>query len=598
VEALRAFHDAETLAGFAARWSRDQRPAARRFLLEYLDRPLNAFRHEPLIKRLFKHAEAAGDDELMARFLVLFDRSMRREEYRRTHYEGHTARTPAEAEALVARWQSLGYENIDSWPDARGQVRVYGRWYEPGLRTPFGTTMPRDKGFGKLLDGAAIPARTRQRFARLRLFSAATRHYLRRRAWRYFRRLGRTDPGRYLRAVSLAVVRYADEDVSSGLALIDNWGLIHILFHRSPVLMARPAGWVPAEGRTLGELTPAPIYQALWENEPRAIVDVLIAASCRPVRQWAIQMIRRHDTARATIRLDELLTLLGHEDPDVVAFAAECLKEAKGLEDLDLPRWLELVETASPASLPTFVEVMRLHVDAQRPTLEQAVRLAMSRPLPLARLGLEWLGTKVPRNEAECRMLLTLADAECAPVRPEIVRHVVQRLAGSPHFEPGWVLELLDSRHEDSRAEGFAWFRTEPRAGDDVALWSRLLESPHDDVRLALVAQLEARVKGRDEERLAALDFGPEALRLLWASVLLNVHRGSGAKPRVVRQLVRWIERRPEDAAALLPLLAVALRSSRGPERRAGLAAVAALVARREEVAGLLTASVPELKLL
>src|SRR3954465_8090817 len=54
VERLRAFHDAETLAGFAARWHGDRRSASRRLLLEYLDHPLDAYRHEPLVKRLFK----------------------------------------------------------------------------------------------------------------------------------------------------------------------------------------------------------------------------------------------------------------------------------------------------------------------------------------------------------------------------------------------------------------------------------------------------------------------------------------------------------------------------------------------------------------
>src|SRR3954452_25034539 len=63
-ERLRAFHDPEALASFAARWYGDRRPASRRLLLEYLDRPLDAYRHEPLAKRLFKLAEAAGDDEV------------------------------------------------------------------------------------------------------------------------------------------------------------------------------------------------------------------------------------------------------------------------------------------------------------------------------------------------------------------------------------------------------------------------------------------------------------------------------------------------------------------------------------------------------
>ena len=32
--------------------------------------------------------------------------------------------------------------------------------------------------------------------------------------------------------------QYTDEDVSDGLALLDNWGLIHILFHGCPALWA------------------------------------------------------------------------------------------------------------------------------------------------------------------------------------------------------------------------------------------------------------------------------------------------------------------------------------------------------------------------
>src|ERR1700733_3370999 len=79
VDAIREVHDADALAEFASTWFKDRRPDSRWLLYEYLDRPLNAFRHEGLIKRLFKRAEAEGDDPLMARFLVLFDRSIRRE---------------------------------------------------------------------------------------------------------------------------------------------------------------------------------------------------------------------------------------------------------------------------------------------------------------------------------------------------------------------------------------------------------------------------------------------------------------------------------------------------------------------------------------
>src|SRR5262245_18169491 len=78
VAELRKVHDAERLGQFAARWLADSRPAARQMLFEYLSLPLNAFRHEALVKRLFKGAEKAGDDELMGAFLVALDRSLRR----------------------------------------------------------------------------------------------------------------------------------------------------------------------------------------------------------------------------------------------------------------------------------------------------------------------------------------------------------------------------------------------------------------------------------------------------------------------------------------------------------------------------------------
>ena len=78
VDRLREFADADALGTFAERWYTEPSPNARRLLLAYLERPLNAFRHEALVKRLFKHAEAAGDDAVMARFLVALDRSIRR----------------------------------------------------------------------------------------------------------------------------------------------------------------------------------------------------------------------------------------------------------------------------------------------------------------------------------------------------------------------------------------------------------------------------------------------------------------------------------------------------------------------------------------
>jgi len=617
VDELRRCSDAERLAGFAVRWYADPRIVARRFLCDYLSRPLNAFRHEPLVKRLFKLAEKAEDDATMARFLVLFDRSIRRVKRKSRSHLHETLNRRDAAQALLQKWSAEGatYTNVYEW---RNQFHA-----SETLRCPPSTAMPRgtikesyrDPRTGRTAtatdvqallglsefptgDLKNLPDRLRKRIERLRLFSVHTRYYLRRRAWRYFRRLGKQQPEGYVAAVSEALKLYDDADASDGLALLDNWGLMHILFHHSPVLVAQPHGWTMAPDRALSELKPAPCFASLWKAAPRALVDILKNARCRAVRSWAIQVIRA-EPARilAQCPLEELLALLGHEDDEVAALAAEGLQHVTGLDRLPVERWLSLLDTPNVSALETLCQLVTAHVKPEMVTLAQAVRVAISRPFPVARLGLEWLRSKSPVTSDECRALFGLAEAQAESVRPQLVRWVRSALSASPSFQPVWVLEFLDSRHADVRGEGWLWFQEDARLCDHVELWRKLLESPYDDVRLKLIAALEQRAAARKSlEDESALD--AELLRFLWASVLLNIHRGGRSKPLVVAQLVRRLERRPDEAERLLPILRVALRSVRGPEWRAGLAGIVRLAERQPALADDIRASVPELNLL
>src|SRR5262249_10540388 len=151
-------------------------------------------------------------------------------------------------------------------------------------------------------------------------------------------------------------------------------------------------------------------------------------------------------------------------------------------------------------------------------SLEQAVHVAERRPVPIARLGLAWLRTKAPADEAGCRLLLGLTEAEAEPVRPELVRWARGLLSASPYFQVSWLLEYLDNRHADVRAEGWAWLQEEPRARNDVELWPRLLESPYDDVRLKLVADLEDRLEWSGPGGIERGTLTPELIQFLWAS--------------------------------------------------------------------------------
>src|SRR4030095_10463262 len=74
IETVRKVNQPRALAGLADRWKRDPRPWARAQALAYLEQPLNCPGHQPVVRRLFKQAEEARDHELMAAFLVAFDR--------------------------------------------------------------------------------------------------------------------------------------------------------------------------------------------------------------------------------------------------------------------------------------------------------------------------------------------------------------------------------------------------------------------------------------------------------------------------------------------------------------------------------------------
>jgi hypothetical protein len=89
----------------------------------------------------------------------------------------------------------------------------------------------------------------------------------------------------------------------------------------------------------------------------------------------------------------------------------------------------------------------------------------------------------------------------------------------------------------------------------------------------------------------------PSTVRQLWATALLGIHRGGRVKQQVVTQVARRVAAKPEEADALIPLLGIALRSVRAPERRAGLAAVARAAYTTPALREALARQLPELHL-
>ena len=121
----------------------------------------------------------------------------------------------------------------------------------------------------------------------------------------------------------------------------------------------------------------------------------------------------------------------------------------------------------------------------------------------------------------------------------------------------------------------------------DAGLWCRLLETPYDDLRLPLIDELA--------RRSTLPGAGADDLAPVWCSVLLGVHRGGRQKIKATQQIARKLADDPAQAEKLLPVLVVAVRSIRGAESRAGLAAVVSAVEARPELGPLVRQQLPEL---
>lgn len=580
---LRKVPDADRLGKFATKWLDDPRPVARQFLFEYLARPLACFRHEALVKRLFKLAEKKQDDELMGAFLVALDRTVRRVRRQRSLYKWDRCKTQADAEAREREWVADGYQ-ITSRSQHRKEWYVNAHKVVDVVIQP-NNTMPRPKAKGQYWDNRVAYMDVEVVEKKFVLFGIKTRRYLRRRAWRYFRLLGKRDPRRYHAAATQYLKRYRDADIASDINLLDNWGLVHTLFRDSPALVRPPSGWEFAPGKAITDILPTPYLPDVWIQNPASLLELLLQAPCRAVRQWAIGMIRTHHTDWLTKQpVSVLLSLIESADLDIASVGFDLLASHPDLSSVPVEAWLKLLDGDSFDKLQRLSSLLQKRLDPARVTLDNAIKLTLHRSLPVAKLGLTLLQSKT-LSGTDIPELLRLTQAESSSLRPAIATWLRYVLGRTGALRANWLLDFLDSKFAEVRAIGWNWLRESPFK-DDPAVWQKLLESPYDDIRGPLIQELSERSKGAD----------PRTLQLLWATVLLNVHRGGRHKPGVVAQLVSQIDQRPDEAEQLFPILSVAVRSLRGPEFRTGLTGVVNLVERRPELTPIIAKQFPELQ--
>ena len=543
LDALRACPALKPLAALADRWKKDPRPWARQQLIAYLNEPLDSAGHQALVKRLFKHAEAQRDDELMASFMVAFDRLIRRRRETQFRWD-REARQSYTVEALATPRDVIPLKN------------------SPATRTPRGA----------------------------KLFSHTTRHYIRRRAWRYFRRMGFQRAADYPAAIARALRLYRDADLLQGENILDSWSLVRACFWNHASLNFGKTHANLNEGQSLSGLVASPRFPELWQKPEAAalLVGLLVDSHCQLVRVWAVQLLRQHHPgALADLTAPQLLKLLDHDNDQVQELAAELLAGIRGVERWPVSTWMALLKTRSPLALQAVCDAMTKHVSADRLDLPQCAELATALPSAVAKLGLAFLRSKTISTNTDRLALVRLASMRCEAVAGGGAAWALSILGTTEHYDVDQISRFFDSISPAVREAARAWLTPQSPGYSDALLWSRLLETPYEDVRLRLIDDLDKRAKLPGKN---ARDLTP-----LWTNVLLGIHRGGRQKLKALRQISYAVAKDPGEATALLPVLAVAMRSVRPAEARAGLAAVVAAVESSPAMADAVKAHFPEL---
>jgi hypothetical protein len=538
LDELLAANASKNLRAFGVRWFADTRPFAREMLVRYIDDGCLRRGHRALVKTLFKRAEAANDDEAMIHFMVAIDSMPRRKLVDGYRYD-YTARRSIETKVLAAD------------PAVPGRVKAD--------------------------ENAAT-------------FTRRTRQYLARRAWRYFRKIGRKDSNRYRRAMESALPRYRDEALAKPEQLMDAWSLLHALYWSAPSLERRPSGVRLRPNTSLADLIPAPIYAPLWYASDgfEPLLGLVLGSKSRTVRGWAISILKdKHSQPLRSLELPRVQTLLRSPHEEVLALGADLLRNVSGLETLAIGEWLELLAIDNASVVALVSELVAKHVAPDRLTLAQCVDLAGAKAAPVAELGLRWARTKPIRRSEDLDVLTRLANIGVPIVRAEATTWVLGLVERESFSKPEHVREFIDSRYADTRRAALAFLAANARFRDQLALWSALAESPYDDARDALVVKMDAW-----SESMPA-----QSLRHLWATAILAIHRGSRKKPLVLKQIADRIAGHPDEVSSLLPLFRHALRSVRPTERRAAIAAVARAAHRAPALRAQIGRELPELQL-
>lgn len=184
-------------------------------------------------------------------------------------------------------------------------------------------------------------------------YSKKTRYYLRRRAWRYLRRLGEQGSSAYVRLATKVLLRYEETDgrqkrgavqSASGISRVriyrsftHLWLFNHLLYHHSSRFTDPSSRYWQDQGIDSYPIIPPEkreeAFPELWDQHPEQLFLLLTKAKAEPVLQFAGRALRmRHPHF---VKQKILKDLLRAKRPAQRAFAAGSMLDRSNFQQPD-----------------------------------------------------------------------------------------------------------------------------------------------------------------------------------------------------------------------------------------------------------------------
>jgi hypothetical protein len=232
-------------------------------------------------------------------------------------------------------------------------------------------------------------------------YQSKTRSYLRRRIWRSLRHLGDLASPDYVRLATQILLQYTDSDAEparESVVYCWNWRthqreetrrtswdrfakfltLNHILYENSPryELKARSKAWRCQDAYKSGD--PAPpgreeAFPQLWEQQPAALLNLLLESQCAPVHEFAAKALRACAEFCQRLSLESLLDLLARPYEVTAQLGFELARQRYQPAN---PNFELVLAIANCACAPARVQAQQWVADQRDTFLQQGALIA------------------------------------------------------------------------------------------------------------------------------------------------------------------------------------------------------------------------------